>query len=193
MKVVIDENEIKRANAVHQKRMGLRVKRKIALSDPEPPPKSNDSRPIWELVVEDMKERDRVGRKKYGTPGRKRRAPLIDAYQEALDLCVYLRQAIEEGMKKPDPEELAEGLVALLPPHKFGLYIAHNAHKDVYEKVERCDWISDDERQKAIEEDDMWTIQWYPEPPNGSYALSACSLAVLFRAIKTRIEEEGSR
>lgn len=100
-------------------------------------------------------------------------------------------------MKKPDPEELAEGLVALLPPHKFGLYIEHNAHKDVYEKVERYDptgdWISDDERQKAIEEDDMWTIQWYPETPNSFYALSACSLAVLFRAIKTRIEEGGSR
>lgn len=74
---------------------------KIALSDPEPPPKSNDSRPIWELVVEDMKERDHVGRKKYGTPlqAGNGRAPMIDAYQEALDLCVYLRQAIEEGIR----------------------------------------------------------------------------------------------
>lgn len=58
---------------------------KIALYDPEPPPKSNDSRPIWELVVEDMKERDQVGRKKYRTPlqAGNGRNPLVDAYQEA--------------------------------------------------------------------------------------------------------------
>lgn len=64
----------------------------------QPPPKANNSRPIWELVVEDMKERDRVGRERYGTPlqaGNGRDA-LVDAYQEALDLVVYLRQAIAE-------------------------------------------------------------------------------------------------
>lgn len=35
---------------------------------------------------------------KYGTPlqANNGRNPLIDAYQEALDLCVYLRQEIEE-------------------------------------------------------------------------------------------------
>lgn len=65
---------------------------------PEPDPEPNDSRPIWELVVEDMNERHQEGIRKYGVPlqafnGRK---PLIDAYQEALDLAVYLRQAIEE-------------------------------------------------------------------------------------------------
>lgn len=45
-----------------------------------------------------MKERDQEGRRKYGTPlqaGNGRDA-LVDAYQEALDLCVYLRQAIAE-------------------------------------------------------------------------------------------------
>lgn len=62
------------------------------------PPVPNESRPIWELVVEDMQERDQVGRQRYGTPlqaGNGRDA-LVDAYQEALDLVVYLRQAIEE-------------------------------------------------------------------------------------------------
>ena len=65
---------------------------------PEPPPAPNAHRPVWELVVEDMKERDRVGRAKYGTPLQpfNGRDPLVDAYQEALDLAVYLRQAIEE-------------------------------------------------------------------------------------------------
>lgn len=59
---------------------------------------SNASQPIWELVIADMRERDRVGRARYGTPlqANNGRDPLIDAYQEALDLAVYLRQAIAE-------------------------------------------------------------------------------------------------
>jgi hypothetical protein len=64
----------------------------------QPPPRPSDRRPIWELVVEDMQERDRVGRQRYGTPlqAHNGRDALVDAYQEALDLAVYLRQAIEE-------------------------------------------------------------------------------------------------
>lgn len=64
----------------------------------EPPPVPNASRPVWEVVVEDMQARDAEGRRKYGTPlqaGNGRDA-LWDAYQEALDLAVYLRQAIIE-------------------------------------------------------------------------------------------------
>jgi len=73
-----------------------------SLSVHEPPPTTNDSEPIWDLVVEDMKERDRMGRRKHGTPlqAHNGRNPLIDAYQEALDLVVYLRQAIEEQVHK---------------------------------------------------------------------------------------------
>lgn len=68
------------------------------LNRAEAPPVPNDSRPIWELVIEDMRQRDEAGRAKYGTPlqANNGRDALIDAYQEALDLCVYLRQAIEE-------------------------------------------------------------------------------------------------
>lgn len=64
----------------------------------QPPPIPNQSRPVWELVIDDMRERDHVGRQRYGTPLQTHngRDPLVDAYQEALDLVVYLRQAIEE-------------------------------------------------------------------------------------------------
>lgn len=64
----------------------------------QPTPKPNKSTPVWELVVADMLERDRVGRQRYGTPlqAHNGRDALVDAYQEALDLVVYLRQAIEE-------------------------------------------------------------------------------------------------
>jgi hypothetical protein len=68
------------------------------LNAPQPPPKPRNSRPIWELVIEDMQSRDAVGRERYGTPlqAHNGRDSLVDAYQEALDLSVYLRQAIEE-------------------------------------------------------------------------------------------------
>jgi transcriptional regulator with XRE-family HTH domain len=69
----------------------------------QPPPVSNDKRPIWELVIEDMHARDHVGRERYGMPlqANNGRDALVDAYQEALDLCVYLRQAIEERSGSP--------------------------------------------------------------------------------------------
>lgn len=65
---------------------------------PQPPPQPTTGRPIWDLVIEDMRARDLQGRAKYGVPlqANNGRDPLMDAYQEALDLCVYLRQAIEE-------------------------------------------------------------------------------------------------
>lgn len=61
-------------------------------------PTPNDSRPVWELVIEDMRARDHLGRERYGTPlqAHNGRDALQDAYEEALDLSVYLRQAIEE-------------------------------------------------------------------------------------------------
>jgi hypothetical protein len=64
----------------------------------QPPPRKNSNRAIWELVIADMHERDQVGRERYGVPlqAHNGRDALVDAYQEALDLVVYLRQAIEE-------------------------------------------------------------------------------------------------
>lgn len=64
----------------------------------QPPPKSNVNESIWNLVISDMTERDEIGRERYGTPlqGFNGRDALVDAYQEALDLAVYLRQAIWE-------------------------------------------------------------------------------------------------
>lgn len=68
------------------------------ITDDQPPPQLNTSTPIWELVIADMRERDHVGRQRYGTllQAHNGRDALRDAYEEALDLAVYLRQAIEE-------------------------------------------------------------------------------------------------
>ena len=63
----------------------------------EPPPAAGKI-DVTEAVVADMKERSKIGTEKYGTPlmtgnGRK---PLVDAYQEVLDLAVYIKQEILE-------------------------------------------------------------------------------------------------
>ena len=65
---------------------------------PESAPTPNANPAVWDLIVEDMRGRDRCGMRKYGTRLRpfNGRDALIDAYQEALDLAVYLRQRIWE-------------------------------------------------------------------------------------------------
>lgn len=64
----------------------------------QPAPRSSTGPAIWPLVVADMQARDQLGRERYGTPlqAHNGRDPLVDAYEEALDLAVYLRQAIAE-------------------------------------------------------------------------------------------------
>lgn len=61
-------------------------------------PKESSGPAVWDLVIGDMKARNAEGRRKYGVPLRpfNGRDVLIDAYQEALDLAVYLRTAIYE-------------------------------------------------------------------------------------------------
>lgn len=68
------------------------------LVTPQPAPQTNDKPAVWDLVVRDFQLRDQEGRRKYGTPLQPHngRDALVDAYQEALDLAVYLRQAIFE-------------------------------------------------------------------------------------------------
>jgi hypothetical protein len=60
--------------------------------EPQAPPRRTDGPAIWPLVIADMQSRDAAGRAKYGTPlqANNGRDALVDAYQEALDLAVYL-------------------------------------------------------------------------------------------------------
>lgn len=64
----------------------------------QPPPVANDGPACWDLVLADMAARDALGRARYGTPLQPHngRDALADAYAEALDLAVYLRQALFE-------------------------------------------------------------------------------------------------
>ncbi len=72
------------------------------LVKPQPDPIHNKLPAVWDLVMKDMRDRDLEGTQKYGTRLRPHdgRDSLIDAYQEALDQCVYLRKAIFERDRK---------------------------------------------------------------------------------------------
>ncbi len=66
-------------------------------------PKPNGTgQDIFSLVTEDLEERAKKGEKEYGERLRafNGRDALIDAYQEVLDLAVYLRQLIVEKQEK---------------------------------------------------------------------------------------------
>lgn len=65
----------------------------------QPKPKKNNNPPIVDLVIKDMLSRKKLGKARYGVflqAGNGRNA-LLDAYEEALDLCMYLKQAMEEN------------------------------------------------------------------------------------------------
>jgi hypothetical protein len=70
----------------------------------EPEPIQNELPSVWDMVLQDMKDRDTIGQERYGTrlqPYNGRKA-LRDAYYEALDMAVYLRQKIYE---EENPQE----------------------------------------------------------------------------------------
>lgn len=64
----------------------------------QPAPLPSTAPAVWGLVLLDMERRDQFGKEKYGTQlkGHNGRDFLADAYQEALDLAVYLRGALYE-------------------------------------------------------------------------------------------------
>lgn len=63
-----------------------------------PNPVQSTSPAIWELVITDMHNRDKIGLERYGVrlQAHNGRDAILDAYEEALDLAVYLRQALYE-------------------------------------------------------------------------------------------------
>ena len=68
-----------------------------AATTTQPKPKGQDVI-ILALVKQDLIARAEVGERKYGEKLKpfNGRSALVDAYQEALDLCMYLRQLIYE-------------------------------------------------------------------------------------------------
>ena len=79
------------------------------------------------------------------------------------------------------------------PKHDGGLHITHNQHHAYYETAEKWaddndhhpapyDWASPEERAKAIAEDSIWTLQWYPNTPVGFNSVCASTFEACLAA-----------
>ena len=77
-----------------------------------------------------------------------------------------------------------------LPDHKCGLYLEHNAHKDVYETIEEYydpgAFVSEKEWLKAVKANSVWKLQWYPDTPIGFYVVCASTLDAIEEDIRAR-------
>jgi len=64
-------------------------------------PVVNDRPFVQDLVIADIEERKQHGIRKYGTAlqSGNGRDMLLDAYEEALDLAIYLRGALDERVR----------------------------------------------------------------------------------------------
>jgi hypothetical protein len=79
------------------------------------------------------------------------------------------------------------------PAHKASMHLTHNDHLAYYKTVqqaiedgdfgysEEC-WVSPEQKQKAIDTNECWFIQWYPDTPVGFCLLAAADLAPLLSA-----------
>jgi hypothetical protein len=78
--------------------LGANPERAGREGDSQPLPTLNDAPDIQSQVIADIERRREVGIKRYGTalqPHNGRNA-LLDAYEEALDLAMYLKQRLVE-------------------------------------------------------------------------------------------------
>lgn len=75
----------------------------MELTRPLQAPRATDEASVHDLVAADIDGRKAFGLAKYGTilQASNGRDHLVDAYQEALDLCCYLRAAIELRRTNP--------------------------------------------------------------------------------------------
>ncbi len=110
----------------------------------QPLPVRNNMPAVWDMVMDDIRKRDVIGEKRYGTrlqPFNGRDA-LRDAYEEALDLVVYLRQAIHE-------RDASRPALAVRPDQ-----LAH-LHLRMKDALTGCPW---EMRDKAITDviDQFW-------------------------------------
>lgn len=92
--------------AIHDKPSGSQPK----------PTRDARSQKIADLVCKDQMARAELGAQKYGDylHSHNGRNPIQDAYEEALDLAVYLKQCILEGARQPSLRYFAWGVELII-------------------------------------------------------------------------------
>ncbi len=86
----------------------------------------------------------------------------------------------------------------IFPPHEASLHLTHNQHKAYYQTVEQHladmqdtddDWVSEEEKQRAYETQELWELQWYPNTPIGSHIFYASSLEALMAHVNANFPQ----
>lgn len=73
------------------------------------------------------------------------------------------------------------------PEHKIGLTLSHNKHKEYYLSIkdyilsEHVEFSSEEEKNKVLETNEIWELQWYPDTPVGFYSVAAATLEECLR------------
>ncbi len=90
------------------------------MHEEQPRPKNQPGKQsIWQMVIKDMENREKLGIDRYGEPVQtfNGRDSLLDAYEEQLDKIVYLKQHMEEL------KELGNELLIILEEANRGINV----------------------------------------------------------------------
>ena len=89
----------------------------------------------------------------------------------------------------PAPCGRGGGVSMKFPKHDASLHLQHNDHKSSYETVgeyleqghltDFYEFKNDEQKKRAIETNELWTLQWYPNTPVGFNAVAAPTLEEL--------------
>jgi hypothetical protein len=83
-------------------------------------------------------------------------------------------------------------------PKHIAMQIEHNPHVfDYCELSEYLEtnapsdfsWVSEEQKQKAIDSGEMWAVRWYPNTPVGFHELCGADLDVVLEAIRKEYGE----
>lgn len=88
-------------------------------------------------------------------------------------------------------KELELFLRGLLDGEYTSLYISFNDHSSNYDTAtdavndydDSDDWVSSEEKQKALANNTVWKLQWYPNTPVGFCTKRASSLEALLAGL----------
>lgn len=113
---------------------------------------------VQRMVIADIEAREKFGIEKYGTAlkAENGRSHLIDAYQEALDLCVYLRAEIERRKASSVKFRGWSDSITFEPSFGGCVYVEYNSNcggTQVYGRVDGQELLASVE--KAVGDSDV--------------------------------------